>query len=318
MKMNRLGLLFLALFLVIAPIYAIDLIPQPVEVKLLDGSLTLTRESTIAYNQPEARRLAEMLAQKLSAPTGFSFQARQGEAGTIQLRLNPAADSAIGKEGYVLESKPQSVVISANQPAGLFYGMQTLLQLLPAEVESNRLAKANWAIPAVRITDYPRFGWRGLMLDVSRNFRSKEDVKTYIDQAARFKFNTFHWHLTDDQGWRVEIKALPKLTEVGACRVPRAGHFGERAAVKPGEAATDCGFYSQADIRGDRAIRAGSLRDDHPGDRHPGPQHGCHRRLSGAEHSQRPIDPGRSRDTFLGMVRKRDIQDVDREHAQPV
>ena len=140
-------------------------------------------------------------------------------------------------------------MISANQPAGLFYGVQTLLQLLPKEIESKTVAKASWTIPAARIVDYPRFGWRGLMLDVSRNFFTKDDVKAYIDEMARYKFNTFHWHLTDDQGWRIEIKSLPKLTEVGACRVPRVGHFGQRSAPKPGEAATDCGFYSQADVK---------------------------------------------------------------------
>ena len=98
-------------------------------------------------------------------------------------------------------------------------------------------------------TDYPRFGWRGLMLDVSRNFFSKEDVKQYIDQMARFKYNTFHWHLTDDNGWRIEIKSLPKLTEVGAWRVPRYGQFSERAKPNPGEKATVGGFYTQEDIK---------------------------------------------------------------------
>ncbi|MFB3905990.1 MAG: beta-N-acetylhexosaminidase [Acidobacteriota bacterium] len=235
---------------VIAPIYAIDLalIPQPVEVKLLEGSLALTSESTVSYNTAAGRQVAEMLARKLSIPTGFSVRALEGHAGTIQLRLNETADLVLGKEGYVLESTPGAVTISANQPAGLFYGMQTLFQLLPPEIEAKAAAKANWTIPAARITDYPRFGWRGLMLDVSRNFFTKDEVKAFIDQASRFKFNTFHWHLTDDHGWRIEIKSLPKLTEVGAWRVPRVGRFGERAAPRPGEPATEGGFYTQADI----------------------------------------------------------------------
>ena len=127
--------------------------------------------------------------------------------------------------------------------------MQTLLQLFPKEIESKTAINMNWTIPAVKITDYPRFGWRGIMLDVSRNFFTKEEVKLYIDQIARFKFNTFHWHLTDDNGWRIEIKSLPKLTEVGAWSVPRFGQFGERAEPKPGEAATVGGFYTQADIK---------------------------------------------------------------------
>ena len=106
-----------------------------------------------------------------------------------------------------------------------------------------------WTIPSVKITDYPRFGWRGIMLDVSRNFFTKEEVKQYIDQISRYKYNTLHWHLTDDNGWRVEIKSLPKLTEVGAWRVPRFGQFGGRTAPNPGEAATAGGFYTQADIK---------------------------------------------------------------------
>ncbi len=248
MKTKLLTAVVLVILSAIAPIYAIDLIPQPVEMRLLDGSITLTRESTIAYNKPEARQVAEMLAQRLSVSTGFPLQPRQGQFATIELRLNDTADPTIGKEGYVLESKPPAVVISANQPAGLFYGTQTLVQLLPPEIEGKTVVQANWIIPAVRITDYPRFGWRGLMLDVARNFFTKDQVKTYIDQAARFKFNTLHWHLTDDQGWRIEIKSLPKLTEVGAWRVPRVGHFGERAAPKAGEAATEGGFYTHADI----------------------------------------------------------------------
>ncbi len=240
--------ILLVTMVICAQTYAFDLIPQPVEMKALDGSITLTRESTIVYNAPGARKVAEMLAGKLSLPTGFAFKARQGEAGTIQLKLNQAADTKIGTEGYVLESRPDAVVISANQAGGLFYGVQTLLQLLPKEVESKTVAQASWTVPAARIVDYPRFGWRGLMLDVSRNFFTKEDVKTFIDEMTRFKFNTFHWHLTDDHGWRIEIKSLPKLTEVGARRVPRVGHFGQRAAPKPGEAATEVGFYTQADI----------------------------------------------------------------------
>jgi hexosaminidase len=131
----------------------------------------------------------------------------------------------------------------------LFYGVQTLLQLLPKEIENQTVTKAKWTIPAVKITDYPRFAWRGFMLDVSRHFFSVADVKRHIDDMVRYKYNTFHWHLTDDNGWRVEIKSLPKLTEVGACRVPRHGSFGTLPAPKDGEAATDCGFYTQDQIR---------------------------------------------------------------------
>ena len=242
-------LLFLTVSIANAQNNPIHLIPQPVEFQHLSGYYSLTKSTTIGFDRPEGLAVANMLAQKLNTPTGFALKAQQGVKNAIQLNLNSTPNAKIGKEGYVLDVTPKGVVITANQPAGLFYGMQTLLQLLPKEIESKSPAKANWTVPAVKITDYPRFGWRGIMLDVSRHFFSKEDVKTYIDEIARLKYNTFHWHLTDDNGWRIEIKSLPKLTSVGAWRVARAGHFGERADPKSGEAATYGGFYSHDDIR---------------------------------------------------------------------
>ncbi|MDP4209723.1 MAG: family 20 glycosylhydrolase [Bacteroidota bacterium] len=227
----------------------INLIPQPVELKPLKGSYLLSRASSIGFNKNDGQKVADMLALKLKTPTGFSIKPQPGKNGTIQFNLNDVQDPQIGKEGYTLEATSKGVIITANEPAGLFYGIQTLLQLLPKEIESSVEVPAKWIIPAVKIKDYPRFAWRGIMLDVSRNFFSKEDVKTYIDLMAKFKYNTFHWHLSDDNGWRIEIKSLPKLTQVGAWRVPRAGGFGGRANPVPGEAATDGGFYTQDDIR---------------------------------------------------------------------
>ncbi|HXA01884.1 MAG TPA: family 20 glycosylhydrolase [Cytophagaceae bacterium] len=227
----------------------IQLIPQPVEIQQSTGSYVLSNSSTIGYDKALGKVAAEMLAQRLSTPTGFGLKAQQSKTSEFQLNLNDIPDQLLGKEGYILEATPKGVVISANQAAGLFYGIQTLIQLLPKEIESKSVIKSTWTIPAVKIIDYPRFGWRGIMLDVSRHFFPKEEVKLYIDQIARLKYNTFHWHLTDDNGWRIEIKSLPKLTQVGAWRVPRSGHFGERADPKPGEAATDGGFYTQEDIK---------------------------------------------------------------------
>jgi hexosaminidase len=249
MKKLVLLLLFSSLTVVYAQKPAPPLIPQPVELQQADGNYVLTKASTIGFDNPESRKIAEMLSQKINVPTGFSIKAQQNTTGKIQFNLNKVAAPQIGKEGYTLVSSAKGVVITANEPAGLFYGMQTLLQLFPNEIESKTPINMNWTIPAVKITDYPRFAWRGMMLDVSRNFFTKEEVKLYIDQIARFKFNTFHWHLTDDNGWRIEIKSLPRLTEIGAWRVPRFGQFGERAEPKPGEAATVGGFYTQADIK---------------------------------------------------------------------
>lgn len=246
-------LIFLLLLFSLATVYgqkpAIQLIPQPVEIQQSDGVFVLTKTSTICFDSQESRKIAEMLSQKLNRATGFSFKPQQDKAGSIQFNLNKAPLAQIGKEGYTLVSSSKGVVITANKPAGLFYGMQTLLQLLPKEIESKTPITITWSVPSVKITDYPRFGWRGIMLDVSRNFFTKEEVKLYIDQIARYKYNTFHWHLTDDNGWRIEIKALPRLTEVGAWRVPRFGQFGQRAEPKKGEAATVGGFYTQADIK---------------------------------------------------------------------
>jgi len=247
------NLLFFILVVFIANVQAqnnvLNLIPQPVELKLEKGTYTFTKSTSIGYNKPESREIAEMLVGKINLATGFKLKATAGNKSAIQLNLNSTPDPQLGNEGYLLVSTSKGIRISANQPAGLFYGMQTLLQLLPAEIESKNTVSQKWTVPAVTIKDYPRFAWRGLMLDVSRNFFTKEEVKQYIDEMVRFKFNTFHWHLTDDEGWRIEIKSLPKLTEVGAWRVPRAGHFGSREFPKPGEAATEGGFYTQDDIR---------------------------------------------------------------------
>lgn len=246
-------LVFLLFFFSLAMVYgqnpAIQLIPQPVEIQQSDGSYALIKTSTIGFDSQESGKIAEMLCEKLNLSTGFSFKPQEDKTGSIQFNLNKVPLTQIGKEGYTLVSSPKGVVISANATAGLFYGMQTLLQLLPKEIESKMVINMPWTIPSVKITDYPRFGWRGIMLDVSRNFFTKEEVKHYIDQIAEYKFNTLHWHLTDDNGWRIEIKSLPKLTEVGAWRVPRFGQFGDRTAPKPGEAATVGGFYTQADIK---------------------------------------------------------------------
>lgn len=245
-------LILLLMFLFATKAYnqtPVNLIPKPVEMKPGGGTFNLSKGSSISFTTPEARFVAENLAGKINMATGFGLRPRQANSGSILLKLNKTPDPEIGTEGYTLEVSARKIIISANQTAGLFYGTQTLLQLLPKEIESNVTVRAKWSLPEVHIKDYPRFKWRGLMLDVSRNFFTKEEVKRYIDEMARFKYNIFHWHLTDDQGWRIEIKSLPELTRVGAWRVSRAGHFGERLSPKPGEPATYGGFYTQDDIR---------------------------------------------------------------------
>jgi hexosaminidase len=228
---------------------SVHLIPQPVEIKMSKGGFELTPAATIGYNMEEARQTATLLSSRLQVPTGFELKTVAGKSASIQLNILERTEPSLGGEGYTLEVSTKRITISANRPAGLFYGIQSLLQLLPPAVESTRAVSAKWTVPALKIKDYPRFPWRGLMLDVSRHFFSKEDVMAFIDQMARYKYNTFHWHLTDDNGWRIEIKSLPRLTEVGAWRVQRSGHFGDREDPKPGEPATYGGFYTHDDIR---------------------------------------------------------------------
>lgn len=218
---------------------------------MANGKFTLTNNTliTVPAKQPDALRVANYLISKLNPSTGFSLKASESANGNIQFVLNSKVDPKLGTEGYQLRVDVSKITVTANNAAGLFYGVQTILQLLPKEILSKSVSSAKWEIPSVTITDSPRFGYRGVMLDVSRHFFSKEYVKEYIDQLASFKINRFHWHLTDDNGWRVEIKSLPRLTQVGAWRVPRTGTFGSNDAPKPGEKPTDGGFYTQEDIK---------------------------------------------------------------------
>ena len=229
-------------------------IPIPVSVQSGAGNFTLGKAAAIELrtNDANAKRIAGFLSKKLSAPTGFAIPVKSGASsnsnGNISITLNN--DKSLGNEGYRVEVTSHSVSLSANKPAGLFYGMQTLLQLLPKEIESKTAVKnVAWKIPYVTIKDYPRFGWRGLLLDVSRHFFTKEQVKVFMDNMVRYKYNLLHLHLTDDQGWRIEIKSYPNLTKVGAWRAHCEGAWGNTTAPDPGEPKTYGGFYTQEDIR---------------------------------------------------------------------
>jgi hexosaminidase len=231
----------------------LPIIPTPVTAVAGAGTLTLPAQTTLSIpaSQPAVAAVGAYLANALRPATGIELKTvTTASSSVIQLHVLNPQKPQLGKEGYTLDITPTQAVIRANTAAGLFYGVQSLLQLLPAAVESKtRVNGVAWTLPVVSVTDYPRFGWRGVMLDVSRHFFTKEEVKVFIDQIARYKYNRLHWHLTDDQGWRMEIKSLPRLTGVGAWRVPRHGQWGTHDAPKPGEAATDGGFYTQDDIK---------------------------------------------------------------------
>jgi hexosaminidase len=234
----------------------ISIIPAPAQVKTLDGQFELANQTTIVYLD-ELRPVAQYLHEHLTRATGYDLQMKavQGRHrikpdNTIHLSLTLLGeDIPFGKEGYYLKALPKGVEIRAGDAAGVFYGVQSLLQLFPPQIESPTVVRdVQWIATCVDITDNPRFGWRGLLLDVSRHFFTKDEVKQYIDTMARYKFNTFQLHMTDDQGWRIEIKKYPKLTEVGAWRVPRQGDWWTFDPPQPGEKPTDGGFYTQADI----------------------------------------------------------------------
>lgn len=250
------ALIVLTLASAAAPAAAPALIPQPVSVDMQAGAFRLHSGISIVAppGVPEARQVAEYLSAALAAPTGWQFRISEStypllRRNAIALGLSGPSKTPTHPEGYDLLVTPRGVRIEAPTPAGLFYGVQTLLQLLPPAIESQTRRDAPWTIPAVRIADHPRYAWRGLMLDVSRHFFPKQFVEQYIDRMARYKMNVFHWHLTDDNGWRIEIKGLPQLTKVGAWRVPRLAKWGTREAPREGEAATEGGFYTQDDIR---------------------------------------------------------------------
>jgi len=230
------------------------IIPEPVLIKPGTGAFVVKPETRIVAENEGATAVARMFAEMLNTPTGYSIPVQQKKSaagrGAISLSINETPNKEIGKEGYVLHVSESDIRIRANDAKGLFYAVQTIFQMLPPDAASPVAEKnVRWTIPCADITDYPRFEWRGLMLDVSRHFFPKEFVKRYIDEMARYKFNIFHIHLSDDQGWRLEIKGLPKLTTVGAWRVPRQGSWWSFLPPQPGEKADAGGFYTQDDIR---------------------------------------------------------------------
>lgn len=231
------------------------LIPEPVSVTSGSGNFIINDKTGIELftSDSSAKRVGEFLSKRLSFVTGRRIPVKvismkRGKENNIRLSL--IKDATLGNEGYKLNVSKHEVSISANKPAGLFYGMQTLFQLMPKEIEEVKFTKnIKWDVPVCNITDYPRFGWRGLMLDVSRHFFTKDEVEQFIDQMVTYKYNLLHLHLTDDEGWRIEIKGLPRLTQVGAWRVNKVGYFGTFSPPTPDEPRNYGGFYTQDDIR---------------------------------------------------------------------
>jgi hexosaminidase len=246
-----------------------SIIPAPQKMEITKGQFTLAPVTHIDVDKASVAT-GEFLAARLRASTGYPLPVWTNEQSgtlkaTIRLTTN-GAKAELGPEGYELNVGPDAVYITAPTQAGLFYGAQTLLQLFPPQIfASAPVTNVTWEIPwAVDIVDEPRFQWRGFMLDCARHFFTKDDVKRVLDEMAPHKLNTFHWHLTDDQAWRIEIKKYPKLTEVGAWRT-RAdlarphGEGPDKSNDRPawsvvpqkmfGPDGRYGGFYTQDDVR---------------------------------------------------------------------
>ncbi|MFD5803144.1 beta-N-acetylhexosaminidase [Streptomyces sp. NPDC049936] len=220
-----------------------DVIPQPVQVTSDEGGFFALGPDTGVVADEGTGSTERWLRATLGAATGLPLAPGTGDDGVIRLSL----DAALPDEGYRLDVAPTGVRLTGGGPAGLFWGAQTLRQLLgPDAFRRAPLPDRRWRLPSVRIEDAPRFRWRGLMLDVARHFMPKDGVLRYLDLMAAHKLNVLHFHLTDDQGWRVEIRRHPKLTETGSWRARTK--YGHRASPL-WEDKPHGGYYTQEDIR---------------------------------------------------------------------
>jgi len=232
----------------------VSVVPLPESLTVGSGRFTLTA-STVLWADAATADIARRFAAAVAPATGLNLAVRVGGTPTgraIILRRDGRL-SRLGAEGYELAVTPRQVTIRGREAAGVFYGLQTLRQLMPAEVfREARVDSVAWVIPAVRIVDRPRFAWRGAHLDVGRHFMPKEFVKKYIDLLALHKLNTFHWHLTEDQGWRIQIRKYPRLTSVGGWRTQTIiGRQGSRtdSTTWQFDGIRHGGFYTQDDVR---------------------------------------------------------------------
>jgi hexosaminidase len=235
---------------------AISVVPLPTRLAPGHGAFALRASTQIVSDAP-LRARGRQLASMLAPATGFDLPVRVGAPPAsphIALRLQKTLARTLGDEGYRLQVTPRAITIRAAAPAGVFYAIQTLRQLLPPEIfREGRVDGLKWSVPVVTIEDVPRFRWRGAHLDVSRHFQPKEFVKKYLDLLALHKMNRFHWHLTDDQGWRLEIKQYPKLTEVAGWRketlIGRDRGDRQEGGAPQYDGKLHGGFYTQDDVR---------------------------------------------------------------------
>ncbi|WP_281337177.1 glycoside hydrolase family 20 protein [Flavobacterium eburneipallidum] len=243
----------LALFILVSSaVFAqkdITIIPKPANIEVKEGVFQFSKDTKIIASNAAQKEIATALMSKFKAATGWQpeFSNKKPKSNYIEFKI----DKNLNREAYLLEVTSKSIVITAKENAGLIYGLETIRQLLPTAIESkNQVANVNWVIPNVSIKDEPRFQWRGLMLDLSRHFFDKNYVIQTIDRLAMLKMNVLHLHLVDDQGWRIEIKKYPKLTEIGAWRVNQENViWNARLTVDPNEKGTYGGFLTQEELK---------------------------------------------------------------------
>ena len=228
------------------------LIPKPASLIKGEGYFSFPKDIIIIIPaNEEIKKITADLSKRLLNITDRKVNIREGKAALpSSVFISLVNEKNIPEEGYRLSVTKNGIGLMASKPAGIFYGLQTLYQLLPDNIVSKQKSViSDLQVPVMTIEDHPRFGWRGLMLDVSRHFFNVSQVKDYIDQMAKYKFNLLHLHLTDDQGWRLQIKSLPKLTEVGAWRVDKTGTFGKFSTPASDEPKSYGGFYTHDDIK---------------------------------------------------------------------
>ncbi|MBE9665405.1 beta-N-acetylhexosaminidase [Mucilaginibacter boryungensis] len=221
------------------------LVPTPASVKMGQGSFIFSARTVIRADAAECKTVNFFTKYLLNT---WKFKTMVVSSNVKNVTRQPAVyittkgSEQLPAGGYKLSITPAAITL-VGKDAGLFYGIQTLIQLFPLNTQGTVV------LPCLNITDQPRFAYRGLMLDVSRHFFTVGQIKDLLDLMAYYKLNRFHWHLTDDQGWRLEIKSLPKLTQVGAWRVPRLEFSGNTLPPQPGESASDGGFYTQEQVK---------------------------------------------------------------------
>jgi hexosaminidase len=246
--------IFLLLFSLSLVSYAkqetINIIPRPASLIVQKGHFNLTAQTPISISESFDAKFKGYVQEKIKNDLGFTCMIGQGNTSPLvnAIIFEQTNDPSLGDEGYSLVITPSSITGKANTYAGIFNAFQTLRQIIPAN--ALKLKEQQIKLPCLTILDKPRFEWRGLLLDHSRHFQPKEFILKQLDEISAYKVNKFHWHLTDDQGWRVEIKKYPNLIAKGAWRADRRGiHWWSREFAKPDEPKPIGGFYSQDDIK---------------------------------------------------------------------